>query len=879
MDSNTPHIITDLNLQIRFVSQAATELLNKKKLIGLDLKEIFEIESITDDLSIGSYQSHRFIFNRYSCQNGYCFLLQEQKNNTEHLDFLVDAISSSSIGIWRYNIETKTIYLSDISKRILGINPNIKLTWRKLLSLVHCDDRALFPLFFENHVQFGVPLQFEFRLKLSGQKSWFALKGSCLHKSSEQWINGTLQDCTVEKTTVIALNDADESKQLAIEAGKIGTWRATKSGHQWLWKWDMLANNIFKLSPEDIGDLDKWVELLHPEDKPRVQIALEESLRTGVEFKQHYRSILKSGEVIYVFAQGRVGKNYKGEYCRIDGVCVDQTEIHTTQLALKRLNSELETRVNDRTAELHKTLQKAEQANKIKSEFLSMISHELRTPLNGIIGALDLLSHSTLSHEPKDLVETASTSANHLITILNDLLDLNKIEAGKLELETVKFDLPSVITNVVNTFSATAKEKDIELNIFESFTESVILKGDENRFLQVLLNILSNAVKFTNCDSVPIKKITVKTHVNKLNIYQSEVIVTVSDSGVGMSSETIQKLFTPFTQAEKSTTRKFGGTGLGLSICGKLIDLMGGKISVESELGVGSQFTITAPFWLELAEGSIEEKSALNCYLIGTLSEKNQHILQLLECAFAVNIIDLENNQITPNSEIKHNVVLTNELERFSKHIEMLSKIHKVIVYSDRSLVELIALSAPFLAVFSNQPITLKLLEKQINAQQQEQLLIEDFSLDFDTDDSIEASVNEEDNPLVAEYDIHDILLVEDNPFNQKLIKSQLAKLGLSCDVANNGAEGFNFWHSGTYKLILTDCHMPKVDGYEMTKQIRTEEAKTDQSPVPIIAVTGAVMQGERDLCTSIGMNDFLCKPIRLHDIKSIMERWYEHST
>ncbi|KZN50952.1 ATP-binding protein [Pseudoalteromonas luteoviolacea] len=879
MDSNTPHIITDLNLQIRFVSQAAAELLNKKKFTGLNLKELFEVESITDDLSIGSNQSHRFILDRHNCQDGYCFLLQEQKNNTEHLDFLVDAISSSSIGIWRYNIETKTIYLSDISRRILGVNPNIKLTWRKLLSLVHCDDRALFPLFFENHVQFGVPLQFEFRLKLSGQQSWFGLKGSCINKSSGQWINGTLQDCTVEKTTVIALNDADESKQLAIEAGKIGTWRATKSGNQWLWKWDMLANTIFKLSPEDIGDLNKWIELLHPEDKPRVQAALEDSLGTGVEFKQHYRSILKSGEVIYVFAQGRVGKNYKGEYCRIDGVCVDQTEIHTTQLALKKLNSELETRVNDRTAELHNTLQKAEQANRIKSEFLSMISHELRTPLNGIIGALDLLSHCPLSHEPKDLVETASTSANHLITILNDLLDLNKIEAGKLELETVKFNLPSVISNLVNTFSATAKEKGIELNIFESPADSLILKGDESRFLQILLNILSNAVKFTHCDSVPVKKITVETHINKLNIYQSEVCVSVSDTGVGMSNDTIQKLFTPFTQAEKSTTRKFGGTGLGLSICGKLIDLMGGKICVESKLGVGSKFTVTAPFWLELTENEIEDKSPLNCYIVGKLSDKNQHILTLLQSAFHTNIVNLENKQIISSADVSHNVVLTNDLDMFLDHIETLCAINKVIVYSDRSLVELIALSAPFLAVFANQPITLKLLEKQINAQQQDQLLIEDFSLDFDSDDSIEASLSEEDSPQTAEYDIHDILLVEDNPFNQKLIKSQLAKLGLSCDVANNGAEGFNFWHSGTYKLILTDCHMPKVDGYEMTKQIRTEEAKTDQPPVPIIAVTGAVMQGERDLCSSIGMNDFLCKPIRLNDIKSIMERWYEHST
>ncbi|KZN60156.1 hypothetical protein N473_24570 [Pseudoalteromonas luteoviolacea CPMOR-1] len=874
MDSNTPYLLTNHNLQIEFVSQAALNLLQGEVLIGLNIATEFNLETITDNFAIGQYQSSPVSFNKFNYEGGVCFVLELHKTNNDHIRFLNDAINSSNIGIWRYNVETKTVYLSGISKTILGLTPQTQLTWRKILSLVHPDDRALFPLFFENNAQFGVPLQFEFRLKQTGQQSWFALKGSCVNKSDGQWINGTLQDCTVEKTTVIALNDADESKQLAIEAGKIGTWRATKSGHQWLWKWDMLANTIFKLSPDDIGDLNKWVELLHPEDKPRVQEALENSLRTGVEFKQHYRSILKNGEIIYVFAQGRVGKNYKGEYCRIDGVCVDQTEIHKTQLALKKLNSELETRVNDRTAQLYNTLQKAERANKIKSEFLSMISHELRTPLNGIIGALDLLSHCTLSGEPKELVNTASSSANHLITILNDLLDLNKIEAGKLELETVKFDFPTVIADVVSTFSASAKEKGIELIVFESPEENLILKGDENRFRQILLNILGNAVKFTNCDQNESKRITINTHYNRLNIYQSEVVVSVEDTGVGMTDDTIEKLFTPFTQAEKSTTRKFGGTGLGLSICGKLIDLMGGTIHIDSQLNHGSTFTVTAPFWLELSEQVDKPKAMLNCYQIGELSVYNQHILKLAQANF--NVIMCVDFDSVEDSSTSNNLILTSNHEQFLRLTPKLELLNNALVYTEPSLVETLALTAPHLAVYANQPITQHQLDKHIAAHQQETLSIDDFSLDFDNSASdTEPNIN---TKSTIEPDNSDILLVEDNPFNQKLIKSQLQKLGLCCDVANNGAEGYRCWYNHPYKLILTDCHMPEVDGYEMTKQIRTEEAKTERPPIPIIAVTGAVMQGEKDLCTSIGMNDFLCKPIKLNDIKSIMERWYEHS-
>ncbi|AOT10723.1 ATP-binding protein [Pseudoalteromonas luteoviolacea] len=876
MDSNTPYLLTNCDLQIEFVSQAALNLLKSEILLGLDIATQFNLEAITENFYVGHYKSARISLNKLNVDDGFCFLLELHKTNNDHIRFLNDAINSSNIGIWRYNVESKTVYLSGISKNILGITSSTQLTWRKILSLVHPDDRALFPLFFENNAQFGVPLQFEFRLKHTGQQSWFSLKGSCINKTDGQWINGTLQDCTVEKTTVIALNDADESKQLAIEAGKIGTWRATKSGNQWLWKWDMLANTIFKLSPDDIGNLNKWVELLHPEDKPRVQEALENSLRTGVEFKQHYRSILKNGEIIYVFAQGRVGKNYKGEYCRIDGVCVDQTEIHITQQALKKLNTELETRVNERTAQLYNTLQKAERANKIKSEFLSMISHELRTPLNGIIGALDLLSHCTLTAEPRELVNTASCSANHLITILNDLLDLNKIEAGKLELETVKFDLPTVIADVVCTFSASAKEKGIELAVFESLEKKLILKGDENRFRQILLNILGNAVKFTNCEQNKHKKITVNTHYNRLNIYQSEVVVSIEDTGIGMSADTIQKLFTPFTQAEKSTTRKFGGTGLGLSICGKLIDLMGGKIHIESQVNHGSKFTVSAPFWLELNEQEEEPKAKLNCYLIGELSINNQHILKLAQSIFDVNVITDNIQKLANADRSSYNLILTNTHDLFLQLTPQLDSSHNIMVYTEPAFVEAIALAAPHIAVYANQPITIKQLEKHVKTHQQEQLSIDDFSFDFD---NAELDIEQaESNEIKVQSDNRDILLVEDNPFNQKLIKSQLEKLGLCCDVANNGAEGFHCWYNRSYKLILTDCHMPEVDGYEMTKKIRTEEAKSERSPIPIIAVTGAVMQGEKDLCTSIGMNDFLCKPIRLNDIRSIMERWYEHS-
>ncbi|TLX48043.1 hybrid sensor histidine kinase/response regulator [Pseudoalteromonas phenolica] len=685
----------------------------------------------------------------------------------------------------------------------------------------------------------------------------------------DKWINGTIQDCTFEKLAILSLNDANESKQLAIEAGKIGTWRSTKDTHDWLWSWDLQANQIFKMNPEDIGNLDKWVQRLHPEDKERVLTSLEHSLLTGEEFKEHYRGILNNNELIYVFAQGRVGTDPKGVPCRIDGVCIDQTEIFSTQKALKELNMQLESRVIERTEELHKTLEKAENANKIKSEFLSMISHELRTPLNGIVGSLDLLSNNTLPADSRELVNTAYSSANHLISILNDILDLNKIEAGKIELETVSFNISQLLTEVINTFSASAFEKGIQLTIYENFQNNLTFKGDEKRLRQILLNILGNALKFTNASHIQHKQISISVHIELLNIYQSEVSIKISDTGIGMSKETISKLFTPFTQAEKSTTRKFGGTGLGLSICGKLIDLMGGEISVESILNKGSDFTVKVPMWVDTHQELLTKQHKIIFYHIGSPSDNNQYLQKLIESnnkTQECSNLDKITNLHTSFDYLILLVSNINQLKKLHKKIELLEK---AIVFVEPKDYENLSIELPHLALTVNQPITLTSFEQLLKDSNQDDFFLKDLSI---TEFSSALISNENDSTNSK----HDVLLVEDNHLNQKLLKSQLAKLGIECDVANNGKEGLIHWRNHDYKLILTDCHMPELDGYEMTQNIRTEEALLEKQPVPIIAVSGAVMKGEKELCTSIGMNDFLSKPVKLSEIKLIMERWYE---
>ncbi|ALO44037.1 ATP-binding protein [Pseudoalteromonas phenolica] len=884
MEDTIPYIKTNHSLIITCVNNAAECYLEKSLLLHQPIGSVFNANFDVSNSIKTIYQGKVISFSKHKINSGFCFVFNISDDEVdEQLDFLNSAIENSCIGVWGFNIDTKKVYLSDIARDFLGLTQSQNVSWRKLLSFVHKEDRPQFPIFFENHINLGAPLQFDFKLSQNNDEKWLALKGSLCNRIKDKWINGTIQDCTIEKLAILSLNDANESKQLAIEAGKIGTWRSTKKNNEWLWNWDSQANNIFKMTPQDIGNINKWIERLHPADKDRVLKALEHSLMTGAEFREHYRGILNNNELIYVFAQGRVGTDQTGKHCRIDGVCIDQTETLTAQKALKELNTQLESRVIERTKELHKTLEKAEHANKIKSEFLSMISHELRTPLNGIVGSLDLLSHISLGSESRELVTTASTSANHLISILNDILDLNKIEAGKLELETVSFDISKLLNEVISTFSASAKEKGIQLKVYEHYPELRMLKGDENRFRQILLNILGNAIKFTNAAHIQHKEITIYTSILFLNAYQAEVKVQISDTGIGMTKETLSRLFTPFTQAEKSTTRKFGGTGLGLSICGKLIDLMGGQILVESKLHIGSQFTIKAPFWMEVADKMLVDKDKLSLLHLDTPSENSNYLHTLIDNHFETTHCEDIDRFNSATRHTAHSVILASDLSTLIQICAKLEHNPCPLILVEPSIRHEASIALSQFAIHANQPVTLSNLKKLLKDLAQDELTLENLDLDLDLDnldievtDPLEANPPSEKASNTVINTTNDVLLVEDNPLNQKLLKSQLARLGVNCDVANNGEEGLYCWRNGHYKLILTDCHMPEIDGYEMTRLIRTEEAAAEREPIPIIAVSGAVMKGEKALCTSIGMSDFLSKPVKLCDIKQIMERWYE---
>jgi len=499
------------------------------------------------------------------------------------------------------------------------------------------------------------------------------------------------------------------------------------------------------------------------------------------------------------------------------------------------------------------------EANKAKSYFLANMSHEIRTPMNGIIGFTELLKNSKLTKEQKEYIDIIEKSADNLLSIINNILDLSKLESNKVELEHIIFDTAKEFDSTIDTFAVIASEKNIELNYFLDPYINKKLKGDPTKIKEVLTNLLNNAIKFTESGGeidVEIKKSFSSANENKVWVEFS-----VEDSGIGMSKKQLEKIFQPFIQADSSINRKYGGTGLGLTITKQYIELLGGELKVESQEGVGSKFYFAIPF--EIVENSsLDYQDNFNDLSLNIYEpNKDSKLLSYLSRYFDYFGVDytllLTSNDLkTALAKGENSVIDVDKID--FELLKEIDKLNKELVIAIASLNKKPTLKALSLKKEKTlyKPVTyqkiVKLLKNLSNYQETQEIGA----------------------PTIHTKYHGKALVVEDNMINQKLIVNILQGFGLEVDTADNGAVAVEKRENNHYDIIFMDIQMPVMDGIEATKLIKEYEKEKKLAHVPVVALTANALKGDRERLLKEGLDEYISKPIEMAELLYILHKF-----
>jgi PAS domain S-box-containing protein len=829
------------------------------------------------------------IFGRHLLLNPFKQLEQAQQETKESEARYKLAVQGSHDGLWDWNIETGEVYYAPRYRQLLGYDaddfksfPN---NFSSLEMHLHPNDKDRVIDQLKRHIEYGDPYDVGYKLRhATGEYRHYRAKGIALRDSNGLAIRmaGSLTDITEQKLFQEALKKAKEHNDLlaqAIESCNVGICisDATNDEHPLVF-----INSAFtSITGYDKSVLGKNCRLLQGKDTSKdavieIRNALKQRKKHRVEilnYKADGNAFWNSLQISPVFDEEGVLKAFVG----IQQDISDRIEAQQALIEAKAM---------------------AEKASIAKSEFLASMSHEIRTPMNGVLGMLNLLLNSNLTEEQHHRARVAMSSANSLLTLINDILDFSKVDAGKLELEYLDFDLRGMIEEFAESAAIQAHEKQLELVLNITNINESVVKGDPSRLRQILTNLVSNAIKFTSEGEVVIEaNLTDADDGNWL----FECIIR--DTGIGISSAQQQKLFKSFSQVDASTTRRYGGTGLGLAIVKKLCKLMEGNVSVSSDVECGSEFT----FFVKL------QKSPKSLQVVPSIDVSKLHLLI---------VDDNDTNREVLRGQLEHWGAQVTEAVSGEQAIAVCESYYSEhnscfdIAFLDMQMPIMDGAQLGKLLVENHRLNSTKLVMMTSMGHQGDAQFFADlgfsgyFPKPATTSDLFDALAIVADNgealanakPLVTSYYIKTlknkvgfemedvqwcqsvrVLLAEDNQVNQIVATSILKKMGISfVDVAANGKEVISYLkqaqHSQPYKVIFMDCQMPEMDGYEATHAIRLGKGGTIYKEIPIIAMTANAMVGDKNKCLEAGMNDYVAKPIVPEVLYEKMLNWLPHN-